>query len=84
MQCAMKRVKRIVKWVFFSANAGKGIELFEGRNYKVKTPTGSVWGRLVAKVSKTTVLLRDRDGVERPAEIGRDARVFKIKGKEEK
>jgi hypothetical protein len=25
----MKRVKKIVKWVFFSANEGKGVELPE-------------------------------------------------------
>lgn len=79
-----KRVKKIVKWCFFSANGGKGVELFQGRNYKVKTATGSIWGRLVAKVSKTAIRLRDRDGVERIAEIGRGTKVFKIKGKEEK
>lgn len=80
----MKRVKKVITWIFGAANNAKGATMVEGHSYKIKTKAGTFWGRLVAKASKTTVLLRDRKGKERVAEVSRSSSVFRIKGKDSK
>jgi len=77
-------MKKIVKWFFGSVNGGRGIQMIEGRSYKLKTSTGNVWGRFVRRISKQSVVLLDRKGEERSAALDHNTTVYTIKGKAKK
>lgn len=79
----MKRVKKVVKWVFSLANNGLGAEMIKDRSYKIVTSAGTFWGRLVDKASNSVTLL-GRDGKKRTAPLDRTSSVFRIKGEDEK